>query len=98
MRHRRSSTPAPDHAPVARRLTVTTARELGEVVRAVRKAQGLRQDEIASVSHKYIGEAERGKPTAQVGKLLELLQELGIRVTLEVPMDISRADARTDSP
>lgn len=63
--------------------------ELGEVVAAVRIAQGLRADEFP-VSHVFISELERGKATAQIGKVLEVLDALGIRVTLEMPpgMDI----------
>lgn len=61
---------------------------LGKIVRKTRKQQGLRQDAVARFSHTFVGEVEKGKPTAQVGKLLELLQELGIRVHLELPSGI----------
>lgn len=64
---------------------VQTAESLGRLVRAVRKQQGLRQDEVAKFSHSFVGEVEKGKPTAQIGKLLELLRELGIRVHIELP-------------
>jgi hypothetical protein len=67
--------------------TVQTVQELGDVISAVRIAQGLRTDELSS-SHVFVGGIERGKPTAQVGKVLELLGELGIRVTLELPPGI----------
>ncbi|HET7401923.1 MAG TPA: hypothetical protein VFJ62_09085 [Usitatibacter sp.] len=64
---------------------MTSPKELGEVLRAVRKAQGLRQDQIAGVSHAFIIDAERGKPTAHVGKVFTLLKELGVHVTLDLP-------------
>lgn len=64
---------------------VQTPGELGRLIREVRKRQELRQDEIARFSHSFVGEVEKGKPTAQVGKLFELLRELGIRVHLELP-------------
>lgn len=61
---------------------------LGKVVRQTRKQQGLRQDAVARFSHTFVGEVEKGKPTAQVGKLFELLQELGIRLQLELPSGV----------
>jgi transcriptional regulator with XRE-family HTH domain len=64
---------------------VQTPADLGRLIRQVRKRQGLRQDEIARFSHTFVGEVEKGKPTAQVGKLFELLRELGLRVYLELP-------------
>ena len=64
--------------------------ELGAVVRAVRKAQSLRQDEIGRISHSFIGDLESGKPTAQIGKVLEVLAELGITVYLKLPTGLDR--------
>lgn len=68
--------------------TVDTPQKLGRMLRAVRKQQGLRQDQVGRFSHTFIGEVEKGKPTAQIGKVLALLQELGIGVRLEMPADI----------
>ena len=59
--------------------------DLGRVMRAARKWQELNQDEVGRFSHSCIGEVESGKPTAQVGKVLEALRELGIRFHLELP-------------
>jgi hypothetical protein len=59
--------------------------QLGKVIRAARKWQQLNQDEVGRFSHTFIGEVESGKPTAQVGKVLEALHELGIRFQLELP-------------
>lgn len=62
--------------------------ELGRVIRAVRVAQGVRQEDLAAMvpaSHVFIIDVERGKPTAHIGKVLALLHELGIRVTCDVP-------------
>ena len=47
-----------------------TPSALGLVVRATRKAAGLRQDELAGaagVGLRFVVELERGKPTAQIG-------------------------------
>lgn len=67
---------------------IETPQQLGELIRAVRKAQGIRQDDLAgliSASHVFVLEVERGKPTAQIGKVLDLLRELGIRLKADVP-------------
>ena len=59
--------------------------QLGALMRAVRKSQRLRQDEVGRFSHTFIGEVEMGKPTAQIGKVLQALQELGIKLHAELP-------------
>ena len=66
-------------------IPVDNPEQLGKVMRAARKWQQLNQDEIGRFSHTFIGEVESGKPTAQVGKVLEALHELGIRFQLELP-------------
>jgi y4mF family transcriptional regulator len=65
---------------------IHTPREIGQLIRRARKAQGLRQPDLAGAcgtSVRFIVEVERGKPTAQIGKVLDVLRMLGIRVLLE---------------
>jgi transcriptional regulator with XRE-family HTH domain len=64
---------------------IRDAKQLGAFVRAVRKAQHLRQDEVGRFSHSFIGDLEDGKPTAQMGKVIEVLCELGVKLRLELP-------------
>ncbi len=55
--------------------------ELGRILRAKRKAQQLTQTEVAQhcgLSLRFVSEVERGKPTAEVGKVLHLLQAVGV--------------------
>lgn len=66
---------------------INSVQELGEVISSVRIAQGIRADEL-SASHVFVGDIERGKETAQIGKVLGLLSELGIKMTLELPPGI----------
>ena len=57
-----------------------TPAEVGDIVRAARKATGLRQYELAGaagVGVRFIVDLEAGKPTAQIGKTLQVLQALG---------------------
>ena len=70
------------------KIEIQSAAALGPVVRAVRKAQGIRQDDAAGsigVSENFLGKIERGGETVQWGKLFDVLHGLGIRVTLDVP-------------
>src|SRR5690606_34466948 len=39
----------------------------------------------AGVGPVFVIDVERGKPTVQLGKLLQVLHEAGIRVNLEIP-------------
>jgi transcriptional regulator with XRE-family HTH domain len=68
--------------------------ELGDLVRASRLAQGLTRDDVAiatGLSPKFITHIEAGKPTAQIGKVLQLLGELGITLRAQVSVDIPPA-------
>ena len=64
--------------------------DLAAAICAVRKAQSLRQDEIGRMSHTFIGDLESGKPTVQLGKVLEVLTELGITLHLGLPSGLDR--------
>jgi len=67
--------------------TLTPA-DIGALVRTVRKAQGLRQDELAGaagVGLRFIVELEAGKPTAQIGKTLQVLAALGCTFDIKPP-------------
>jgi HTH-type transcriptional regulator/antitoxin HipB len=60
---------------------VTTTKDLGAVLRKKRKAQSLTQGQVAEycgISVKFISEVERGKETAEIGKILSLLNTLGV--------------------
>lgn len=60
---------------------ITDTSDLGKILRAKRKAQGLTQMDVAGhcgLSQRFISEVERGKATAEIGKVLFLLNALGI--------------------
>ncbi|WP_432823710.1 helix-turn-helix domain-containing protein [Trichloromonas sp.] len=64
-----------------RAIAVTCPKGLGELLRKKRKAQHLTQGQVAEycgVSIKFISEVERGKETAEIGKVFHLLNTLGI--------------------
>lgn len=69
--------------------------QLGALVRAVRKAGRIRQDDLGDMlelSHVYLRSIERGSPTAHVGGLMRVLSELGIRIQLDVPLSPEAVD------
>lgn len=70
------------------RYTIEQASDIGGVIRAARKAQNLRQDDAAGsvgVSESFMVKAERGAGSVQWGKMFQILQGLGVRVTLDIP-------------
>lgn len=68
---------------------ITELQQLGALVRATRKDGDVRLDDLAgmlNLSHVYVGNVERGLPTTNVGGIFRILQELGIRLHLDVPL------------
>lgn len=62
-----------------------THADIGATVREARRAAGLRQDELAAsagVGVRFVVELERGKPTVQLDKILQVLTALGLRVAV----------------
>ena len=83
------------------RIELKQAQALGPVVRAVRKAQELRQDDAAGaigVSENFLGKVERGGDTVQWGKLFEVLRGLGIAIVLDVPDEAASRLPAQDAP
>ncbi len=65
-----------------------TSVEIGKAIRSARKAQGLRQDDLAGlagVGTRFVLEVERGKETSQLGLVLHLLAVLGCDLTIGLP-------------
>jgi y4mF family transcriptional regulator len=59
--------------------------DIGSIVREARKAAGLRQDQLAAsagVGLRFVVELERGKPTAQLDKVLQVLTAMGLRIAV----------------
>ena len=63
---------------------VDSPEAIGQVIRARRKADRLTQAQAAGlcgVGTRFLSELERGKATAELGKVLRVLRGLGIQVT-----------------
>lgn len=66
-------------------IEVSSVESVGVAIRAMRKVSSIRQDDVPGVSHMFLRDLERGKDTVQFGRVLKVLDELGIRLVLEVP-------------
>jgi y4mF family transcriptional regulator len=58
--------------------------ELGQLVRKIRKEQGLTQLDVAGLaglSNRFVIDLERGKATLQIKKVLDVLSLLGLELT-----------------
>ena len=78
-----------------------TPKEIGRLVRETRRAQGLRQDQLAGaagVGARFLVELEAGKPTAWIGKALAVLEALGCTLRIEPPPDLERSSGRHEPP
>lgn len=65
-----------------------TPRTIGELIKTRRKSLGVTQKELALTSGtglRFISEVEKGKSTSQLGKVLTVLQTLGIKIELVNP-------------
>ncbi|WGZ94609.1 MAG: helix-turn-helix domain-containing protein [Candidatus Thiothrix putei] len=74
-------------------ITVSTPQEIGRLVRAARKAQGLRQDDAAGaigVSDMFLSGLENGAPGVRLDKLLKVLHGLGLVLQVNVTDDVAK--------
>lgn len=68
-----------------RPVVLRTAADIGQVVRAQRQSLGLRQTDLAGIGNtgnRLIVDIEKGKPTVQLQKALDVLELLGLEVTV----------------
>lgn len=65
---------------------VRSSEELGHLVRAHRKQRKLTLETISglgNLSTRFLSEFERGKETAELGKVLQALRTLGLEVSIQ---------------
>jgi HTH-type transcriptional regulator/antitoxin HipB len=65
-----------------------TSKDVGELVKSARKSMGITQKGLAltaGTGMRFIIELEQGKETCQLGKVLKVLQTLGIRIDFIIP-------------
>lgn len=65
---------------------VKTTRELGQIIRTFRKDHHLTLEKVSGLSNlsmRFLSELERGKETAEIGKVLDILNKLGLEVIVQ---------------
>jgi len=68
-------------------VNITTTEQLGTAVRARRKQLMITQKELAmtcGTGLRFIVDLEKGKATCQIGKILQILQALGLVIKMEL--------------
>lgn len=76
------------------KIPVHTVADLGKLIRATRKSHALRLDDVAGsakVGPVFVADVEHGKATVQMGRVLQLLAELGILLEADVPDSVRPA-------
>ena len=69
---------------------INSTRDLGSVVRGRRIGLGLTQADLATragVSRPWISSVEAGKPTAEFGRIIRLVDALGLSLRMELAGD-----------
>lgn len=67
-------------------IIVRSAEELGRIARAHRKNRRLTLETVSglgNLSPRFLSEFERGKETAEIGKILKALQTVGLEVIIQ---------------
>ena len=76
---------------------VTEVEHIGAAIRAKRKAMGVNQDELAGMSGvgvRFLSELERGKETCEIGKVLRVVQRLGLELWMAPRGSVAQGSGR----
>lgn len=79
-------TPHASNGKRTRPYRIYNATSLGDAIRHYRTQAGMTQTELAELTglqRSYLSELENGKETEQLRRILRLLRQLGVRMTLE---------------
>ena len=71
-------------------MKITDAASLGNVIRSRRKKLNYTQgyiSEITGLSVSFLSDLENGKPTAEIGKTIEVINLLGLDILVEARGD-----------
>lgn len=67
-------------------MSATTPKQIGAAIHAQRTHLGFNQEQLAAaagVGPRFVRELENGKATAHLGKTLQVLAAVGLRLTIE---------------
>ncbi len=83
-----TGTPWYDIFPIGNMNTTKNPEQLGAAIRARRRQLKVTQKDLAmtcGTGLRFIIDLEKGKPTCQIGKILQVLQALGLKLQITVP-------------
>ena len=69
-------------------MKIQDAESLGQAIRQQRRRLKVTQKDLAMTSGtglRFIIDLEKGKPTCQLGKALEIVHALGMKLEIEIP-------------
>ncbi len=69
-------------------MSISSPEQLGATIRAERKRLRATQKDLAMASGtglRFIVDLEKGKPTCQIGKIIQVLRALGVRIRIDMP-------------
>ena len=67
---------------------IESPEQLGAAIRTERKRLSVTQKDLAMVSGtglRFIVDLEKGKPTCQIGKIMQVLKALGVKIRIDMP-------------
>ena len=70
--------------------TILDCAALGRKVRELRRAQKVTQAQLAGLANtgtRFVSDLENGKKTCQIGKMLRVLETLGVDMLIRSPYD-----------
>ena len=76
-----------------------TPEKIGELVKTARQGMGVTQRSLALTSGtgmRFIIELEKGKPTCQLGKVLAVMNTLGISISVSIPAGSTKGALTTN--
>lgn len=69
---------------------IQSTAELGQKVRELRRAQKITQTQLAGLANtgiRFISDLENGKETCHIGKVLRVIETLGVDMLIRNPYD-----------
>jgi len=79
-------------------MTIQNTPQLGDAIRSMRKQLKVTQKDLAmtcGTGLRFVIDLEKGKPTCQIGKILQVLQALGLRVELAGNSEVPRKGGKS---
>jgi len=71
------------------KIQIQSVKDMGSIGKAVRKSQDFDQATLGSFSGSginFVSQFENGKTTVEIGRVFELLNTLGIKLSIDIPV------------